>query len=371
MIFTFACIFFFVLYAAVMINYWLVWKNIPVFSIAKYTPSLKISIVVPARNEEKNIAHLLQDLQTQTYPKDLFEIIIVDDHSSDATVEVVKSFPRIKLVQLSGLAINSYKKKAIETGIMVAEKEWIVTTDADCRMGSKWLENIAAFIEEKKPALVAAPVTLNCNNSLLQIFQAIDFMVLQGITGAAIFKKIHSMGNGANIAYERKAFSDVKGFTGIDHIASGDDMLLMHKIEIRFPGKTAYLKSNEAIVSTEPMTTWKSFLNQRIRWASKARQYQDNRVYSVLMLVYFFNLLFPVLIVAGFYNYFYWLLLAGLWIGKTLSEWPLVYSTATFFEKQKLLKYFFFFQPLHIAYTILSGFLGQLGRYEWKGRRVK
>ncbi|MBI5858880.1 MAG: glycosyltransferase [Sphingobacteriales bacterium] len=371
MIFTIACIFIFTLYAAAMLNYWLAWKHIPVFVRNEKTAPVKISIVVPARNEEKKIDTLLQDLQAQAYPKDLFEIIIVDDHSSDATAEIVKSFPGIKLVQLSGLAINSYKKKAIETGIMVAEKDWIVTTDADCRVGSKWLGNIAGFIEEKKPVFVAAPVMLNCNHSLLQIFQAIDFMVLQGVTGAAIHKKMHSMGNGANLAYERKAFLDVKGFTGIDHIASGDDMLLMHKIERQFPGKTAYLKSKEAIVSTEPMKTWKSFLNQRIRWASKARQFEDKQVYAVLMLVYFFNLLFPVLIIAGFYNYFYWQLLGGFWIGKTLSEWPLVYSTASFFDKQKFLKYFFFFQPLHIAYTILSGFLGQLGRYEWKGRRVK
>lgn len=371
MIIILACIFIFILYGFVMINYWWSWKNIPVDIMAENKTTIKFSIVVPARNEENNIGNLLQDLGRQDYPQNLFEIIIVDDHSFDTTVEVVKKFPGIKLVQLNDMSLNSYKKKAIETGIMVAANDWIITTDADCRVPANWLKSFALFIDERKPVLVAAPVMLTSNKAILQIFQAIDFIVLQGITGAAIHNHIHSMGNGANLAYERKAFMDVKGFSGINHIASGDDMLLMHKIEKQFPGKSAYLKSKQAIVSTEPMKSWKSFFNQRIRWASKARKYDDKNIYSILMLVYFFNLIFPALAVAGFFNSGFWILLAGLWIGKTLVELPLVYSSAVFFGQQKLLKYFFFFQPLHIVYTIVSGLFGQLGKYEWKGRRVK
>lgn len=359
------------LYGFVMINYWLAWKKIPVIETGREQASVKFSVVIPARNEENNIGNLIQDLQKQTYPGDMFEIIIVDDHSSDATAEVVKKIPGINLVQLSGMSINSYKKKAIGTGIMVAANDWIITTDADCRVPVGWLKAIASFIQEKKSVLVAAPVMLTCNNSVLQIFQAIDFMILQGITGAAIHKNMHSMGNGANLAYKKKAFLDVKGFSGIDHIASGDDMLLMHKIEKQFPGKAGFLKSREAIVSTEPMKSWKSFFDQRIRWASKAKRYDDKNVYSILVLVYFFNLIFPALFTAGFFNYQYWIGCAGLLIAKALVEWPLAHSSAVFFGQQKLLKYFFFFQPLHIAYTIFSGLLGQLGRYEWKGRRVK
>ncbi|MEI9910003.1 MAG: hypothetical protein WDO71_10205 [Bacteroidota bacterium] len=157
----------------------------------------------------------------------------------------------------------------------------------------------------------------------------------------------------------------------MDHIASGDDMLLMHKIWKQYPDGVHYLKSDEAIVSTQPMTTWKAFLHQRIRWASKAKQYDDKRILPVLVLVYFFNLSFLVLLAAGFEDHRYWLCALILWLLKTLVEFPFFRSLSIFFNKQWALKWFFFFQPLHIFYTVISGLFGQFGKYEWKGRKVK
>ena len=376
----------FVCYSFLIIYYWLAWKSIPDFISSTTSPTLKISVIIPARNEEEHIGPLLTALQEQTYPAALVEIIVVDDHSTDQTAAIVQQYTDVKLIQLKDDGINSYKKKAIETGIAAATGEMIVTTDADCLPLPNWLKTIAAFKEEKKSALIAAPVVLTPSlpknrdrlsplrgeggNSLLSIFQQLDFMVLQGITGAAVYKKKMSMCNGANLAYERKIFYEVNGFSGIDHIASGDDMLLMHKIWKQYPDKVHYLKSKEAIVATEPMKTWKAFFNQRIRWASKAKSYDDKRIFAVLLLVYLFNLSFLVLAIAGFFCSWYWYWLAGLWMAKTIIELPFVYGVATFFGKEALVKYFFFFQPLHILYTILSGFFGQFGKYEWKGRRV-
>lgn len=179
------------------------------------------------------------------------------------------------------------------------------------------------------------------------------------------------MCNGANLAYQRSAFDAVNGFSGIDKIASGDDMLLMYKIWKRYPQSVHYLKTKSAIVVTEPQKTWSDFFNQRIRWASKATHYNDKRFFPILLLVYFFNLSFPALLIAGFWDYRYWIYCAGLWVLKTGIEIPFVASVAAFFEKKSLLKHFFFFQPLHILYVIISGFLGQFGSYEWKGRKVK
>ena len=376
------CIFIllFALYSLLIIYYWLAWKSIPDFIPTTTSPTLKISVIIPARNEEENISQLLTALQLQTYPAALVEVIVVDDHSTDNTSAIVQQYAGVKLIQLKDDGINSYKKKAIETGIAAATGEMIVTTDADCLPLPNWLKTIAAFKEENKSALIAAPVVLTPSpsplrvegsNSLLSIFQQLDFMVLQGITGAAVYKKNMSMCNGANLAYERKIFYEVNGFSGIDHIASGDDMLLMHKIWKQYPDKVQYLKSKEAIVATEPMKTWNAFFNQRIRWASKAKSYDDKRIFAVLLLVYLFNFSFLVLAIAGFFCSWYWYWLAGLWLAKTIIELPFVYAVATFFGKEALVKYFFFFQPLHILYTILSGFFGQFGKYEWKGRRVK
>ena len=360
----------FALYSLLIIYCWLAWKSIPGYLSLASSPQIKITVIIPARNEEENIGHLLQALQEQTYPTALFEVIVVNDHSTDSTASIVKQYPTVKLVQLKEDGINSYKKKAIETGIAAASGELIVTTDADCFPFPNWLNTIAAFKEEKKSVFIAAPVVIDCNSSVLQVFQAMDFMVLQGITGAAVHKKKLSMCNGANLAYERKAFYNVNGFADVDHIASGDDMLLMHKIWKQYPDKVHYLKSKEAIVSTQSMKTWKDFFNQRIRWASKAGKYDDKRIFAVLLLVYLFNFSFLILAIAGFFYHQYWIYLGGLWVAKTIVEFPFFLSVSGFFNKQWAAKFFFFFQPLHILYTIISGIFGQFGKYEWKGRKV-
>src|SRR6185503_7722150 len=253
----------FLCYGGLIFYYWQGWKTIPVFNTDQTIAPVFISIIIPARNEENNIANLLEALQRQDYPKTLLEIIVVDDHSSDSTADIVKRFPDVRLLKLEDDDINSYKKKAIENGIAAASGEWIITPDADCIPAPGWLQTIAAFKEKTNALFVVAPVALQCNSSIVQVFQAMDFLVLQGITGASVFKKFHSMCNGANLAYERKVFFEVGGFKGVDHIASGDDMLLMHKVAEKYPDRIHYLKSKAAIVSTLPMPSWRSFFNQR------------------------------------------------------------------------------------------------------------
>jgi len=372
----------FILYSILIIYYWLAWRSVPFFIPPGPMANTRISVIIAARNEEANISRLLEAMQAQTYPKAFFETIVVDDHSTDGTAAIVREFPTVRLMNVKEDNINSYKKKAIETGIGAATGDWIITTDADCLPSPRWLETMAAFKENKQAVFVAAPVVIECNSSVLQLFQAMDFMVLQGITGASVHKKIHAMCNGANLGYERNAFKDVNGFSGIDQIASGDDMLLMHKIWKKYPQRIHYLKSKEAIVSTQPVKSWREFFSQRIRWASKARSYDDKSILPVLLLVYLFNLSFVVLLVACCCSALgkppateefssWWVFILGLWIAKTLIELPFFYSVAKFFDKSWAVFYFFFFQPLHIFYTIGSGLLGQLGKYRWKGRTVK
>lgn len=366
-----AVIVLFVLYSSLIIYYWQSWVSIPEFRTDHGFSPIRFSIIIPARNEEQHIGRLLDAIAEQNYPKELVEIIVVDDHSTDATPTVVKRFPHVRLLRLDTGPINSYKKKAIETGIAVAQNEWILCTDADCIPAAQWIDTIAGFIKDRDPAFIAAPVVLDCNLSLVQMFQAMDFMILQGITAASVHKNFHAMSNGANLAYRRDVFHEVGGFKGIDDIASGDDMLLMQKIIKQFPGNVHYLKSRNAMVSTQPANSWKEFFGQRIRWASKAMHYRDKRIFIVLLLVYIFNFSFIVLLGAGFLDTVFWWWLGGLWIAKTLVELPFLYSLSRFFNKKWAVNLFFLFQPLHILYTIIAGFFGQFGKYEWKGRKVR
>jgi cellulose synthase/poly-beta-1,6-N-acetylglucosamine synthase-like glycosyltransferase len=360
-------------YALLIFYYWNAWKKLDDYDLSVLNDYRFLSVIVPARNEGKNISSLLIALSRQTYPKDFFEIIVVDDFSSDNTVQIVKNFnlPNLILLQPEIPSGSSSKKKAIEHGIRNAKGELIITTDADCVPTRRWLETIHNFYIKNDAAFVAAPVRFSHNNSFLQLFQSLDFLILQGITAASVSANFHTMCNGANLAYKKEAYMEVNGFEGIDKVATGDDMLLMHKIWKKFPGKTFYLKNKEAIVTTQPMFNWKDFFMQRKRWASKTLIYDDYRIVAVLAFVYLLNCLFIALVLASFFNGFYWWYVLGLWVAKTAIEWPFIYSVAKFYNEQTLVKFLFFFQPLHVLYTVFVGLLSQFGRYEWKGRKTK
>lgn len=380
-------ILFFVVYAALIVFYKAAWQQLPYYTTGTKPAQTKITVIIPARNEAGNIEVCLNSLVKQAYPQHLFEVIVVDDFSEDRTAAVVKQFAAsgIKLLSLKDFIeadeTQSYKKKAIEIAIQHTTGELIVTTDADCILPENWLQTIAAFYEEKQPQFIAMPVLIAPVKNFIETFQSLDFMTLQGITGASVHKKFHSMCNGANLAYTKKAFETVNGFAGIDNIASGDDMLLMHKIYKQYPGAVLFLKSKEVIVKTQPVHTVAAFFNQRIRWASKADKYDDKRIFGVLLLVYLFNVVMLSLpVIALFKNiqcamfnthcsiWALWLLLLIL---KTAVEIFFLLPVAKFFNAQKMLWWFPVMQPFHILYTVIAGWLGKFGSYKWKGRNVK
>ncbi|MDQ6608697.1 MAG: glycosyltransferase, partial [Bacteroidota bacterium] len=231
------------------------------------------------------------------------------------------------------------------------------------------VSTVASCYKEKEAVFIAAPVKFLHDNSLLQIFQALDFITLQGITAASVSANFHTMCNGANLAYTKEVFERVNGFEGIDKVATGDDMLLMYKIWKKKPDKVYYLKSDDAIVSTEPAKRWKEFFMQRKRWASKTLVYDDYRIILVLVFILLLNVLFFVLLIAAFINKIYWIHFISFLVGKTIIEWPFVSSVAKFYGEEKLMRYFFFIQPLHAFYTVVVGLLSQFGKYEWKGRK--
>ena len=341
-------------------------------------PQTKFTIIIPARNEAASIGHCLNSIQQLDYPPELLEVIVVNDHSNDDTADIVlkrrQDFPQLRLINLADHLTgnqNAYKKKAIEIAVAQSSGNWMVTTDADCVVPPKWLNLFDQYIQEYQPVFVAAPVMFTRNKTWLGIFQVLDCISLQGITAAAVAAGYHSMCNGANLAYSKAAFNAVGGFKGIDHIASGDDMLLMYKIRQAYPGKLGFLFSPDAIVRTAPMPDWTSFLNQRIRWASKADSYSEKSIFWVLFLVYCVNafllaglllgLVFPGLLLPVIY-------LLGV---KTLVELLFMWPAAGFFHERKSLLFFPLMQPFHLVYTVIAGWLGKFGSYQWKGRSVR
>ena len=382
---------FWLVYTCLILYYRKSWRSILPYTIPQhFVTDTKVTIIIPARNEAKNIENCLNSLINQQYPANLLQIIVVDDHSTDNTAALVMRYAHhnVMLLSLKDFVqenIPAYKKKAIEVAIEHSSGELIFTTDADCTALPLWIQTSVSFYKQYNSQFIAMPVVFKMSGKPLHIFQSLDFLTLQGITGASVHKGVHSMCNGANLAYSKAAFYAVNGFKGIDTIASGDDMLLMHKMAQQFPEGLHFLLSKDVVVETAPMDTLKDFFNQRIRWASKADQYQDKKIFSVLLLVYFFNFMLlllpficlytnPVFSVQLYpfsltFNLFEgWLFLLMM---KTIVELFFLYPVAKFFGQAKLLWWFPLAQPLHIVYTVIAGWLGKFGSYTWKERIVK
>lgn len=350
----------------------------PFYPASLNAPRTPISVIIPARNEAANIGACVSSIVAQDYPAELIELIVVDDHSEDNTAAIAQAAGQdiVKVVSLKDLltdadAVNAYKKRALGAGIKASSGTLIVTTDADCIAPPNWLRLLAACQEQYGAAMIIGPVAYSSSSSLLDVFQSLDFSTMQGITAASHALRLGGMANGANLAFTRAAFDAVDGYSGTEHLASGDDYLLLNKMQQAFPEQIAYLKSPDAIVTTTPQPDWSSFLQQRVRWASKSGKYSDHRLTSILMMVYAFNVAFLVLAIAGFWDARLWLAGAAMLVIKTVFELILLYPVARFFGKQRELSLFPLLQPLHIMYIIMAGFLGMRGGYQWKGRRVK
>ena len=334
----------------------------------------RVSVLVPVRNEEKHIANLLQDLIAQNYPITLFNIIVIDDHSTDQTAAIVRSFSNsnLRLLNLTlEKPINSYKKRAIATAIAECDAELIITTDGDCRMGPDWIASIVSMYEQEHCQLISSPVAYHHEKNLAEKIQTVEFELLIAAGAACIQNKFPNTCNGANLAYTRSAFYAVGGFKGIDELASGDDELLLHKMHKQFPDGLRFLKESRAIVYTEAKGTLRAFFQQRKRWASKSVKYADKRMVLLVSLIYLFNLV--VFIQAGLLfftltNVAMFAILIGL---KFCLDATLIFQSLSFFKKRRLLLLLPLVEIFYVIYILIIGIIANVGgAYEWKGRTV-
>lgn len=361
-----------ILYAILLHKYHKKFSSISEYE-QKETPAVKISVVIPARNEEKNIGPCIDAVRQQDHIAGNTEIIVVDDHSDDQTASIASS-KHATVISLRDEDLDTtvaFKKVAIATGIKYSKGDLILTTDADCIVPPNWISVMSGVLKNTKAVMVTGPVRMVPGTSLLSRFQSLDYAILQGITAASVHSGYHDMSSGANLGYLKDAFYEVNGFEGIDDIATGDDMLLMQKFSTKFPGRISYAFSRKAIVDTRPEATLGAFLHQRIRWASKARRYKDKKIFRILLLVYLINFCMLLFMLMAFMSPIHFSFCLAAFMLKTIVEWSFVNSILKFFSLQQLMSLFPFIQPLHVIYTVISGTFGQLGAVEWKGRKVK
>jgi len=335
------------------------------------------SIIIPFRNEEIHLQELLNSLVKINYPKNKFECIFVNDESTDTSVKIIEEF-------LSKTALNFYvvnnlrestspKKDAINTAVQTANFEWIVTTDADCTVPKYWLQLFDQFSKVNNSVMMVGPVSYNIlNTSFLENFQLLDFLSLQAATLGGFGIKKPFLCNGANLAYKKTVFTELNGFQGNENIASGDDIFLFEKFYKKYPYRVHFLKSNQAIVSTKAMKSWKGLIQQRMRWAAKSSSYTLSRGKFVGIIVLLMNLAFIICLFGLFYDqvntryYFYCMLL------KFLVDFIVIKQIVVFYHSNsKKIKAYFFGSILYPFFSSYVFFKSLTSSYTWKERVFK
>ena len=316
-------------------------------------PVTCLSLVAACRNEQNNIPLLLNSIALQDYPKDLYEVIIVDDNSKDRTYETASGFTGAQnIVALYNNGTG--KKKAIRSGITASSGELIITTDADCRMGIQWMQTIAAFYEKHRPDMIICPVQLEPGTGCFRKFQELEFLSLQGITAGTALSGMSVMCNGANLAFTRKTYLEHSDNLH-DEIASGDDIFLLHSLKKNRESKILWLESADVMVSTAASPTVGLFLRQRNRWISKAKAYNDTFTIRLGIVTFATIILqFSVLAAAVINHSYIWVFLIILLI-KSFPDFLILHNTSGRYGRKDLMKWFL---PVSIIYPfyVLSVF---------------
>ena len=356
---------------------WLIFGalRLPKFKVSNTKPITKFSIIIPFRNEETNLEALLQSIDALAYPSQLFELILVNDASEDKGELIIHRYLEKSQLQITMLQNNrisgSPKKDAIRKAMEVVQHEWIISTDADCELPKNWLLCYDQLIRKEAPNMICGPVTYKRNKSFLNHFQFLDGLSLQGVALGSFGWKQPLLCNGANLAYKRSIFEAVEAFQSNDHIASGDDIFLLEKIQSNYPNTAYYLNCKEAVVLTKAEESWSQVIQQRIRWASKTSKQKNAHSKLLGAVVFLGNLAFLASFALIAWSsspiYFIWMTIcfkiavdltllkvAGHLLGRSFSFFQFLANIIIY--------------PLLTIWVVINSFGGN---YQWKGRNFK
>jgi biofilm PGA synthesis N-glycosyltransferase PgaC len=314
-------------------------------------PGVKVSVIIPCKNESSRIGNILQDLAGQNYPENEFEVIVVDDNSTDNTTGIATAFKGISHFQILRNK-HEGKKMAIRTGTEAATGELIITTDADCRAGKKWVSSVASFYNMYKPDLIICPVSLESGHSFPGKFQELEFLALQGITAGSAAGNKSTMCNGANLAFRRSTYHNHSANLQYD-INSGDDIFLLQSIKKEEGSDIRWLESEDSMVTTSKADTLSGFLAQRKRWISKISAYSD-RFTVLLGIVTFVTIISEIaLLISSLFNIGYLFPYIIFFVLKSVPDFLILKNTATRYHKKELMKWFLPSRLIYPFYVLL------------------
>ncbi|MFO7892029.1 MAG: glycosyltransferase [bacterium] len=332
---------------------------------------LSVSVIIPAHNEEKTLPRLLQSLQSQHYPAELTEIILVDDRSDDQTLNLMHQYTQqqsnTKIIKIDHkLPDISPKKRAIREAVKKAQNDIIITTDADAISGKNWINGIVSTYSENTGMVLGyAPYRTDPPfDTLFHKILALEYFVMGSVTAAATGLGFPLTCNGANLSYKRKIFHDIGGFGDSIKWMSGDDDLLMHRIKQKTDFKIKYSPLKSTAVFNDPPPNIRSFIRQRIRFSSKHIAY-PLKIKLFLSLIYLFYLFLAGTIISVFFApALLPLLLASLFI-KISAELLFLMPAKKILENRNLLIYYPLAFIPHIFYIVIFPVLGLIMPKRW------
>jgi len=335
------------------------------------------SVVIAAHNEEATIEHCLHNVFSQTIAPHRYEVIVVDDRSTDATLEKVKvlmvQHPNLSTVTITKTEAGfSPKKYAVIQGIAAAHNEIIVVTDADCRVQPTWLTIIGAYFTPDT-GIVQGITTYEYVPGMNRLFygiQALDFLSHGIVAAAAIGKNFPINSNANNLAFRKKAYDDVGGYGAAGSVVSGDDDLLLQRLWRNKSWNIRYMADNNGSVITFPALTVKDMFEQRKRWGSKTVHYNTQQV-VFLGGIFCFYVLLLCMCAAGCFFPTVLLIAAGMMLVKLAGELMLLVPGAKIFNKKELLTYCLPGSIFQLLMVISAVFMGVFGKFGWKGQTFR
>ncbi|NCP21703.1 MAG: glycosyltransferase [Flavobacteriales bacterium CG_4_8_14_3_um_filter_35_10] len=363
-----------VLYVCLMVFIIIGQKKLKPFILESVPPTTQFSIIIPFRNEAKNLEALLQSLFELNYPKAQFELILVNDFSSDNFRPIIAHFKE-KFSNLSCVdsinAGSAPKKAALSLGVLKAKYNWIVTSDADCTFSKNWLQAFNQKILKDNPLMIAGLVKYHHFKGFLNHFQCLDLLSLQATLLGTFGWQKPMLCHGANLCYAKVLFNELNGFSSHRHIASGDDVFLLEAAANKYPDKVMAVNSLETVVSTNVEPTLKALLSQRMRWAAKATAYKNWPIKAMGLIVFAMNFLCLLAAVLSLLSLVSAKLFWIIFLIKFTIDGLVLYPMAQFFKQKSVLKSYLLSSFLYPLFSVTSVFLGFTKAYTWKNRAFK
>jgi cellulose synthase/poly-beta-1,6-N-acetylglucosamine synthase-like glycosyltransferase len=270
----------------------------------------KVSVIVAARNEEERIGPCLESLIALVYPRELLEIIVIDDGSTDATSSIVSRYveknPHVRLLH-SALESGHLRGKtnAVAQGIEAATGEIFMFTDADCRVPPGWVEGTVRHYADSRVGTVAGFTSLAGNDWFSRI-QALDWFVLFSAAAGLARIGYPTTAVGTNLSVRREAYEKVGGYRKIPFSVT-EDYALFHAVTRTGGYRACFPMIRETLVESAPCATAKELYQQKKRWFAGGRG-MDLKSMLVFAIPYVFNLALIVALVALPWSEFFWAL---------------------------------------------------------------